>query len=426
MYMYVKQCFVLCLQSRPTGIAAWFCEQCNALKHEQQRGHYYINHATKSEVLQCDVCLHQDVVIDDFIDHMYRIHAVQVTSGEQARSYLHSVPPFTRLSYCSTCGVRNSSNIVMRRHINSHRSSNPTTTAAPANVAPTASAPAVRPTPPPRMPTLRLPPPPGLRLNVPFSRMTTTMTTIDVTGMYDHYGQPMTVETARGMLAIEEPKADEELDDSADVIVEEEPQGAVGGVAVAGDTNKFPRIDTPTDSDDGDDNDNDNDANDDEDDVVSTSDVATLCLLADEQITKMMSSPTDDAFPHTLVAAVLYGTARTTDWRRPLQPRRLVFDGLVNPGFYRLDNEAYPDVYEMEVVIHDRHPRRWTSTLAAAEKNPEGKPLKALLLSTGVPATAVAVAYIDDSIPDAVWEGRWCGETRLAFNVEVTSVADDS
>ena len=79
------------------------------------------------------------------------------------------------------------------------------------------------------------------------------MTTIDVTGLYDHYRRPMTVEASRGMLAIEESKADEVHDDSADVIVEEEPQGADGVVAVTGDTNKFPRIDAPTDSEDGDD-----------------------------------------------------------------------------------------------------------------------------------------------------------------------------
>ena len=112
MCMYVKQCFVLYFQSRPSGTAAWFCEQCNSLKHEEQRGHFYINHQPKFEVLQCDVCLHQDVVIDDFVDHMFNVHNVTVTSGEQSRVYLHTVPPFARLSYCSTCGVRNSSNIV--------------------------------------------------------------------------------------------------------------------------------------------------------------------------------------------------------------------------------------------------------------------------------------------------------------------------
>ena len=105
--MYVKQCFVLCLQSRPTGTTAWFCEQCNALKHEQQRGHYYINHSTKSEV-QCDVCLHQDIVIDDFIDHMFSMHDVQVTSGiRRLRSH---VSPIARRAaggtvVTSLCGV---------------------------------------------------------------------------------------------------------------------------------------------------------------------------------------------------------------------------------------------------------------------------------------------------------------------------------
>ena len=128
MCMYVKQCFVLYFQSRPSGTAAWFCEQCNSLKHEEQRGHFYINHQPKFEVLQCDVCLHQDVVIDDFVDHMFNVHNVTVTSGEQSRVYLHTVPPFARLSYCSTCGVRNSSNIIMRRLISSHNSAHSTTT----------------------------------------------------------------------------------------------------------------------------------------------------------------------------------------------------------------------------------------------------------------------------------------------------------
>ena len=103
-----------------------------------------------------------------------------------------------------------------------------------------------------------------------------------------------------------------------------------------------------------------------------------------------------------------------------------VFDGLVDPGFYRLDNKAFADVHEMEVVIHERHPHRWTSTVPAVKKNPEDKPMRALLLSMDVPAVAVTVAYIDDGLTDGVWEGRWSGETNLAFKVEVISIADDS
>jgi len=76
---------------------------------EKADGHHKLRHVAKDKALECDHCGHQDVVIDDFCDHLSAKHDVAVDLDFETAGYTVATPRFTRLSYCHTCGWRNSS-----------------------------------------------------------------------------------------------------------------------------------------------------------------------------------------------------------------------------------------------------------------------------------------------------------------------------
>ena len=71
-------------------------------------------------MLQCDVCQHEDVICDDFADHMSKKHQVLLESMEAIRAFTRTVGAFRKLNYCHNCGWRHSSSHTMREHKATH------------------------------------------------------------------------------------------------------------------------------------------------------------------------------------------------------------------------------------------------------------------------------------------------------------------
>ena len=85
-------------------------------------------------MLKCDTCEHEDVICDDFADHMSKKHQVLLNSMEEIRGFTRTVGAFRKLNYCHNCGWRNSSSNAMRQHKATHTTAGviPATPATPA------------------------------------------------------------------------------------------------------------------------------------------------------------------------------------------------------------------------------------------------------------------------------------------------------
>ena len=68
----------------------------------------------------CPTCGHEDMICDDFAQHMGTKHAVQLRSNDEIRAYIKSVGAFRKLSFCFECQWRNSSDSLMRDHKLAH------------------------------------------------------------------------------------------------------------------------------------------------------------------------------------------------------------------------------------------------------------------------------------------------------------------
>ena len=71
-------------------------------------------------MLKFDACDHEDVICDDFADHMSKKHQVLLDSMEEIRAFTRTVGAFRKLNYCQNCGWRNSSSHAMRQHKATH------------------------------------------------------------------------------------------------------------------------------------------------------------------------------------------------------------------------------------------------------------------------------------------------------------------
>ena len=79
-------------------------------------GHDFLYHELKTEYLQCDACHYQDIVVDDFIEHVRRKHNRRLSTGDAMRHLERNRQSFVRLSYCFMCGIRHRSDIWIRAH----------------------------------------------------------------------------------------------------------------------------------------------------------------------------------------------------------------------------------------------------------------------------------------------------------------------
>ena len=109
------------LQGRPRRLPApWDCPTCAFSVWEPRAIHDSLRHAWKTAVLKCDTCEHEDVICDDFADHMSKKHQVLLNSMEEIRGFTRTVGAFRKLNYCHNCGWRNSSSHAMRQHKETH------------------------------------------------------------------------------------------------------------------------------------------------------------------------------------------------------------------------------------------------------------------------------------------------------------------
>ena len=83
------------LQGRPRRLPApWHFPACAFLVWKSRAIHDSLRHALKTAVLQCDVCQHEDVICDDFADHMSKKHQVFLDSVEATRAFTRTVSAF--------------------------------------------------------------------------------------------------------------------------------------------------------------------------------------------------------------------------------------------------------------------------------------------------------------------------------------------
>ena len=82
--------------------------------------HDSLRHAWKTAVLKCDACGHEDVICDDFADHMSKKQQMLLESMEDIRAFTRTVSAFRKLNYCHNCGWRHSSSHAMREHKATH------------------------------------------------------------------------------------------------------------------------------------------------------------------------------------------------------------------------------------------------------------------------------------------------------------------
>ena len=61
-------------------LASWDCPACAFPVWQQRAIHDSLRHAWKTGLLQCDVCQHEDVICNDFADHMSQKHQFMLTS----------------------------------------------------------------------------------------------------------------------------------------------------------------------------------------------------------------------------------------------------------------------------------------------------------------------------------------------------------
>lgn len=109
---------LLWFQSKPRGLAtSWRCTQCGFDVWEEPTQHCSLRHDWKTAVLQCDICEHQDVICDDFRDHMKIKHQVDVGTDGQINKFIRrGVGAFKKLLFCRECCWRNSSESKLRFH----------------------------------------------------------------------------------------------------------------------------------------------------------------------------------------------------------------------------------------------------------------------------------------------------------------------
>ena len=355
-------------------MAPWECDVCGVV-HEEPNGHNYIKHDVKVHVLQCQMCSYQDVVVDDFIAHVYRSHCVQIHTRDDAMQLIVAVPPFTRLCYCPLCGLRN----VAADQIAQHRSHAHGIWRAPVTTTPVAATPTTSP----------------------------SVTTAVAVAPPD----ASTTTTGAGLAAASE--GDETLKLSV-------AEGCVSSLAL---TSSFSNLAcSPSDDDARGADESDEKKSSDVHDVVKR-DEETTCLLADEQFIMYAVGPDRVLFPDAEIPVVLHGKTMSTCWRVACRQRLLLFDDLLTPGYYEISQEGDRRVYGMEVAVHNQHPRRWTSTIAALEVDPMERSLSCLLLTCDSPAVVVAESYIDE-VPEGVWEVRPCGKERVECRMEVKIVSE--
>ena len=61
-------------------LASWDCPACAFPVWQQRAIHDSLRHAWKTGLLQCDVCQHEDVICNDFADHVSQKHQFMLTS----------------------------------------------------------------------------------------------------------------------------------------------------------------------------------------------------------------------------------------------------------------------------------------------------------------------------------------------------------
>lgn len=107
-------------QSKPKGVAAsWECGKCGFDVWEEPTQHRTLRHDWKTALLECRHCAHQDIICDDFRDHLKIQHDVDTnieTDAKLIEDYWREVGTFKKLLFCRECWWRNSSETKMREH----------------------------------------------------------------------------------------------------------------------------------------------------------------------------------------------------------------------------------------------------------------------------------------------------------------------
>ena len=95
----------------------FYCSYCRRNVVDDREFHAWFRHATKKEVYECFFCEHEDVIADDFEEHLRVAHRFFLASKQQLAVFLnHNAVPFTQLAFCDKCRMRCSDTRVMYKH----------------------------------------------------------------------------------------------------------------------------------------------------------------------------------------------------------------------------------------------------------------------------------------------------------------------
>ena len=324
--------------------------------------------------MQCDTCLHQDIVIDDFIVHMEEKHNRRISTSDAAKHLVQDQQPFTRLCYCSKCGIRHCSNIMIRMHFAREHAENSSTPTATTTVTATSTAPVLQQA-------------PGVMTTASAATATATQVSSAAGAVAGAPVQPRVEQLGTAARSYAAATSGDRSQRNIDY-----GEGAMM-------QRQEPKPQRP---------------------MVSKE---VTCMLADEQYCANACEPSTDLFPYAAIVGMLHGIASTTRWDEPRRRQRIIVDTLLHPGFYDARETSRDFIIEFEVTVHNQHPRRYMTSIVATERNPEGRSMSAVMMTTSYPATVVSELYFDDA-PAGLYDVNRCGSDAVIGRLE-TYYLDD-
>ena len=113
-------------------------------------------------------------------------------------------------------------------------------------------------------------------------------------------------------------------------------------------------------------------------------------MLADEQYASYVVMSEID------LRRVRQGIELTTVRWDLLKRKQVIAYVILQPEYYDFKLQL-SDGVEAKVTIHNQHPRRFMTSIAAIERNPEGHEMGATMLTTTYPDPVVCVIWFEDA-----------------------------
>ena len=95
------------------------CRRCKRRVVDDPVYHAWFRHEAKTKVYECFFCEHEDVIGEDFKDHLKLAHRVFLSKASLLETFLnHNAVLFVSLHFCDKCQIRASDLRVMIQHRN--------------------------------------------------------------------------------------------------------------------------------------------------------------------------------------------------------------------------------------------------------------------------------------------------------------------